>query len=126
MTTTELRRKVLEKLQVIAAGEGVHAADGVLVQDKYESLHEVLLHNNLVEWTITEDIPTEYESLMTAMVAAECVDEFYAPPELKAAIIGSGKYGLSPQLGGPSLAERQLRRLAAPSYAGEPVRSDYF
>jgi hypothetical protein len=35
MTVTELKRKVLEKLQVIAANEPVIAGDGALVLSKY-------------------------------------------------------------------------------------------
>lgn len=122
MNQIELRRKVLEKLQVIATGEPVFQADADLVQEKYEALHEILLQDNLVEWVVTEDIPTEYESVITAMVTAECVDEFYCPEALKAGLVQQGKYDL-PQ---PSIAERRLRKLAAPGYNGEPAQPDYF
>lgn len=122
MTPIELRRKVLEKLQVVASGEPLHADDGRIVQRAYESLHEVLLEDNLVEWVVTEDIPTAYERVMIPMVAAECSTEFYCPPELKAEIIADGKYGLPT----PSLAERRLRKLAAPGFNGEPATPDYF
>lgn len=122
MTPIELRRRVLEKLQVIAAGEPVHADDGLVVQRVYESLHEVLLGDNLVEWTVSENVPTAYERVIVPMVAAECATEFYCPPELKTEIIADGKYGLP----SPSLAERRLRKLAAPGFNGEPAQPDYF
>lgn len=126
MTITELRRKALEKLQVIAAGEPVAASDGLLVQSKYEALHDILLQDNLVGWVVTEEIPTAYGQIMVSMLAAECLAEFYAPPELKAALTAEGKYDLPPQLGGPSVAERRLRKLSAPGFNGEPATPDYF
>lgn len=126
MTPIELRRKALEKLQVIAADEPINASDAQLVQSKYEALHDILLQDNLVGWVVTDDIPTAYGQVMVVMLAAECLAEFYAPPELKAAITAEGKYDLPVSLGGPSVAERRLRKLAAPDYDGEPAQPDYF
>jgi hypothetical protein len=126
MTITELRRKVLEKLQVVAAGEPVHASDGVLVQEKYEALHDILLQDNLIDWVVTEEIPTAYGQIIVAMVAAECVAEFYVPADLKTGMVAEGKYDLPPPLGGPSIAERRLRKLAAPGFSGDPAQPEYF
>lgn len=122
MTVTELRRKVLEKLEVVASGEPVHAADSQVVQGAYESLHEVLLQDNLVEWTVTEEIPDGYQGTIVSMVAAEVVDEFHCPPDLKSKVLIEGKYDSTP----PSIAERRLRKLAAPGYSGDTAESEYF
>lgn len=126
MTPIELRRKALEKLQVVAAGESVHPSDGQLVQAKYVALHDILLQDNLIDWVVTEDIPDAYGQVMVSMLAAECLAEFYAPAELKAALTAEGKYDLPTPLGGPSIAERRLRKLAAPGFNGEPAQPDYF
>lgn len=126
MTITELRRKALEKLTVVAAGEPVDASDGQLVQSKYEALHDILLQDNLVDWVVTDEIPTAYGQIMVAMLAAECVSEFYCPADLKSSIIMEGKYDLPANAGGPSVAERRLRKLAAPGFNGEPAKPDYF
>jgi hypothetical protein len=126
MTIIELRRKVLEKLQAVASDEPVHASDAQVVQRKYEALHDILLQDNLIDWVVTEDIPTAYEQVIVPMLSAECLAEFYAPAELKAAITAEGKYDLPVQLGGPSIAERRLRKLAAPGYNGQPAQPDYF
>ena len=126
MIITELRRKALEKLQVIAAGESVHASDGQLVQAKYEALHEILLQDNLVDWLVTDEIPMAYGQIMVAMLAAECVNEFYCPGDIKTAVLMEGKYDLPVTAGGPSVAERRLRKLAAPGFNGEPARAEYF
>jgi hypothetical protein len=75
---------------------------------------------------VTEEVPTAYGQIMVSMLAAECLAEFYAPPELKAAITAEGKYDLPAPLGGPSIAERRLRKLAAPGFNGEPAQPDYF
>lgn len=122
MNTTTLKRKVLEKLQVIANGEPVNAADGVLVQDKYQDLHEILLQSDLVEWVVSEDIPDAYGNIVVALVAAECVDEFHCPDGLKVKILLEGKYNAAPA----SFAERQLRKLAARGPNDEPAESEYF
>ena len=87
---------------------------------------EILLQDNLIEWVVTEDIPAEYSHVIVSMLAAECVAEFYVPPDLRTGIVAEGKYDLSPQLGGPSVAERRLRKLAAPGFNGEPAQPDYF
>jgi hypothetical protein len=126
MTIIELRRKALEKLQVLAVDEPVHASDSQVVQAKYEALHDILLQDNLIDWVVTDEIPTAYGQVMVAMLAAECVNEFHCPDALKAGLIGEGKYDLPAQLGGPSIAERRLRRLAAPGFNGQPAQPDYF
>jgi hypothetical protein len=125
MTIIELRRKALEKLQVLATDEPVHSSDAQVVQGKYEALHDILLQDNLIDWVVTEAIPTAYGQVMVAMLAAECVNEFYCPDSLKAALIAEGKYDLAPPLG-PSIAERRLRKLAAPGFNGQPAQPDYF
>lgn len=122
MTIIELRRKALEKLQVVASDEPVHSSDAQVAQEKYEALHDILLQDNLVDWVVTDEIPTAYGQVMVAMLAAECVNEFYCPDGLKAALISEGKYDL-PQ---PSIAERRLRKLAAPGFNGQPAQPDYF
>lgn len=125
MTIIELRRKALEKLQVLAVDEPVHVSDAQVVQGKYEALHDILLQDNLIDWVVTDEIPTAYGQVMVAMLAAECVNEFYCPDLLKAALISEGKYDLPPPVG-PSLAERRLRKLAAPGFNGQPAQPDYF
>lgn len=126
MTPIELRRKALEKLQVVAGGEPVHPDDGQLVQSKYEALHDILLQDNLIDWVVTDNIPTAYGQVVVNMLAAECVTEFYVPPELRAGITAEGKYDLPASMGGPSVAERRLKKLAAAGYNGEPAQPDYF
>jgi hypothetical protein len=81
-----------------------------------------LLQENLVEWVVTEAIPDAYKHIIVNMVAAECVDEFYCPDNLKIAIIAEGKFDTNP----PSIAEKRLRKLAAPGFSGEPAQPDYF
>lgn len=122
MTTTELRRRVLEKLQVLASGEPVNASDGQLVRGAYERLHEILLDDDLVSFVASDDIPTDYAGPLVSLVAAELVDEFHCPDGLKAKILIEGKYGSSPM----SFAERQLRKLSAPGFSGETAESEYF
>ncbi len=125
MTPIELRRTVLLKMQVIASGEQADISDALLVQQKYEALHQLLLEENLIEWPVAGDIPSAFQSSIISMVAAELVDDFYCPPELKASLIGEGKFDLPAPLG-PSVAERRIRKLSARRYDGQPARVEYF
>lgn len=118
MTLTDFYRKVLEKLEVAAAGESAAPEDTALIASRYASIHSLLLANGLVSWAVDEDVPDEAVSPLIMAVAFEAADEFGDEKERYA----SGAIGL-PQ---PSLAERQLRQLNARAYVSTPAQSEYF
>lgn len=119
MTLTDLYRKALEKLQVVAAGEPVEPADHQLVAAKYLGVYELLLGKRLVAWGVDEDIP-EFASIPLVSILA------YAT---------AGEFGIDPSrfategaldLPVPSLGERQLRAQIVKDYVSYPAESLYF
>lgn len=126
MTPTQLKQRVLEKLTVLAAGENPNIEDATLVGDRYASLHDMLITDALVNWTLTEDVPAWAESAIVMMVAAASADEFGVPEPAKSEIKREGVYGLPSNLGGPSLAEKQLRSQSARNFVYYPQASEYF
>jgi hypothetical protein len=122
MTTQELFEKVLQKLQVTAAGEDSQPEDIALIRSRYTSLYNLLDSEQLVSWDITNDIPDNVEMPLTMMLAAHSGREFGIVGQAYANLIAEGGLALTPM----SWAERQLRRLMAKPYIPKPATSEYF
>ena len=126
MTPTQLKHRVLEKLGVLATGESPTIADATLVGDRYVSLHKMLLDEKMIDWTNSEDVPALAEDAVTMMVAAFSMHEFGLPDSRKAQLTLEGGFNLPARLGGPSLAEQQLRAQAAARFVYFPQPVEYF
>lgn len=119
MTLQELRYRVLLKLGAVAAGDSPSPDDAAVVLMRYQALHNTLTSRDLTNWNISDEIPDELELPLVAMVAAECARDFgNADPGIQL----EGRFDL-PQ---PSLAERQLRKTMARTYASAPVSVEFF
>lgn len=125
MTLTELNTAVLQELGVLASGESPVAGDAVIVQDKYANLYEMLLTEGLVNWTATEDIPTFAEGPVIAMVAHLCATPFGVPQARRVELEQAGALSLPRQKGGPSTAEKQLRRQIGRNFVYAPMKTSY-
>lgn len=79
-TKAEIATKVLQKLQVLKAGGTADPGDSTLVQDKYDTVYQLLHADDLVSWASTEDIPVEAVTAIVGLVARECLEEFVVPP----------------------------------------------
>lgn len=126
MTLTELKTAVLQELNVLATGESPVDGDATIVADKYAGLYEMLLTEGLISWASTEDVPTFAEMPITWMVAYLSVGEFGVPAQKRQELQLKGALNLSPKLGGPSLAEQQLRRQLAANFVYAPQATEYF
>lgn len=122
MTLTQLRTKVLQRLQVLATGENPDPDDGQVVADRYPSIHAILMAKNLASWSITEDIPDYLEVPMVNIVAYACATEFGITGQLMGQLALEGALNADPI----SLGERQLRSMQADTYKSEPAQSEYF
>ncbi len=122
MTPSELYAKVLEKLEVVGQGQTATAADALLVEEAYASLHEQLMDAELIDWAVTDDLPDWSVRILVRMLAADLVTEFGVSGERAASLMMEGGWNL-PQM---SLAERQLRKHQATEYISTPARPDYF
>lgn len=118
MTLTDFYRKVLEKLQVVAAGEAAAPEDVQLIAEKYVSVWNQLKVLGLVASAVNEAVPNEVAEPMILICAFAAADEFDEDPEDYV----MGALGMTP----PSLAEKQLRQLHARPYVSTPVRTQYF
>lgn len=118
MTLTDLKRKTLERLEVVAAGESADPDDTALVADKYTSLYDMLLTMRLVAWTSTAAVPDYAVIPLTSMLAYACATEFGEDQNRFA----DGIVGANP----PGLAEQQLRKQLAKNYVSSVATSEYF
>jgi len=127
MTPTELKLSVLRELRIIPAGEADAPAEYTqIVSDKYALLYEMLSTQGLTSWSEFADIPSDAAQPLTMMLACLCASPFGVSLERRAELEQAGALNLAPVKGGPSLAERQLRRVMAQSYVSSPARSEYF
>ncbi len=118
MTLTDLYRKALEKMQVVAAGESAAPEDTQFMATKYVALWNLLKTNGIVSWAVDEDVPDEAAQPLIEALAFLSADEFGD----EKARYAEGAIGLIPM----SLAERQLRQLHASAYVSTPAQSEYF
>lgn len=118
-TLTDLYRKTLEELQVVAAGESADGDDTRIVSEKYAALYQQLAGMDLVGWGPTDDVP-DYAALpLTQILAYVCALPF---GKNAAGYVQLAALGLTP----PSLAEKQLRAQLTRAYVSWPATSEYF
>lgn len=122
MNVIDLYAAVLEKLEVTGQGQSATAADTLIVENAYKALHEMLTDEELVDWSVTDDIPLWATFIMVRMVAANLLTEFGVTADRRQGLMAEGGWNL-PEM---SLAERQLRKHQAASYISTPARPDYF
>lgn len=127
MTLTELKFAVLRELRIIAAGEPDAPAEYLdIVGDKYAVLYEMLATEKLVSWTSSADIPDDVCQPVTMMLAFLSAGPFGINQDRRVELELAAAVNLPPAKGGPSLAERQLRRSLAKSYVSNTAQSEYF
>jgi hypothetical protein len=119
MTRIQLYRKVLERLQVVAAGEQASADDTQLIAASYVIVYNQLAGLGLVSWALTEDIPDEAGEPLVNAICHKSAVEFGWPV---GSFANEGAIGLP----NSSLAERQLRQMHAREYVPYPAQPEYF
>ena len=75
MTKAQLRRRVMQKLMVLEAGETISAEDAEDVDAIIDSVHGNLQSRNKVSWDV-ENIPAYAETAMIDLVAYEAAPSF--------------------------------------------------
>lgn len=126
MTPAELKTAVLKELRIVAAGEDAQPEDVAVVTEKYTGLYNMLLAEGLVAWELAADVPTYAEQPLIAMLAYLCGTSFGVNPARMQQLELMGALNLPLQRGGPSVAEKQLRRQLAVKPVPYPAQSDYF
>lgn len=126
MTLTELKAAVLQEIGVLASGESPVIGDATIVGDKYDALYEMLVTEGLVTWTSTEDIPDFADGPIVAMVSHLCAAPFGVPQARRAELEREGALSLPLSKGGPSTAEKQLRRQLARNFVYAPMKTCFY
>ncbi len=88
-TITELAKRVLRKLTVLAPGEPGDAHDLEVAVEKLKAVHASLKKEELLQWTL-QDIPDWAEEPYITMAAFLLGPEFTKPVD-----IGMWQYGMS-------------------------------
>ncbi len=126
MTPAELRRAALEELRVVAAGDPIAPDDDLLLTRKYAGLLSVLLKERLADWGPTEDIPAYAELPVTQMLAYLAASSFGIEAGRMEQLRQMGGLDLPATQGGPSQAERTLRRMVARKPVPSIFRGTYY
>lgn len=118
----QMKERIARKLGVLPVGSSLSPEDGNLIAERCTSLQRQLDELDIVQIDFTDGIDPLIDNIIVAMVAALLVDDFQLGEPKRSQIAGEGALGL------PSIspAERQLRKILAPTRVSPPVRTEYF
>jgi len=119
MTLVDLYDRVLQRLEVTAAGEPNDVSDVQVVSGWYEALYDMLLTKGLAAWGLTDDVPAYAVIPLTFMLSYLSARDFGKNAQDYAA---EGALDLPT----PSIAERQLRTQLAKRVIPCRMRIEYF
>lgn len=122
-TRTEIIKKVLEKLNVIAEGDSPSADDTTTVGEYYDALLATLTERHVITWGASDEVPDDSVVPIVTIVAADCAD-FYAVEPQRVSRLMAAAYG--PDVGGRICAMTMLSQLAAAEYVDSPTEAEYF
>jgi hypothetical protein len=118
----DLFQRTGAKLEILRADESLDASDGDLIGDAYVSLHDQLLTEGLMTWSVTDDVPEWAVPILVDMLACMLVDDFGVEEPRRTVVKIEGVFGSSPV----SPAERRLRRQLALPYVANNVEVENF
>lgn len=118
----DFKERVAKKLGVLPVGNTLSAEDNFLIGQHCDSVQKKLSALDLAELDFDDGIDETYVDVIVAMVASTLVDEFMLVEPKRSQIAAEGALGLPVA----SPAERQLRKILAPTRVSRPVQTDYF
>jgi hypothetical protein len=92
------------------------------VGEKCQTIQRQLDALDIAQVDFEDGIDDEISDILVAMVAAISVDDFQLGEPKRSQIAGEGALGLPVA----SVAERQLRKILAPTRVSRPVKADYY
>lgn len=122
VTFPQMRERIATKLGVLPVGNSLSPEDSNLIEQRCTSLQKQLDVLDIAQIDFDEGIDELYDNIITAMVAALLVDDFQLGEPKRSQIAGEGALGLPVA----SPAERQLRKILAPTRVSRPVKAEYF
>lgn len=118
----QFKERVARKLGVLPVSNSLSAEDSQLLGEKCETIQRQLESLEIASIDLADGIDDLIADIVVAMVAAISVDDFMLGEPKRSQIAGEGALGLPVT----SAAERQLRKILAPTLVSRPVRADYF
>jgi hypothetical protein len=117
-----MRERIASKLGVLPVGNSLPPEDANLIEQRCVSLQKQLDALDIAQIDFEDGIDELIDNIIVAMVAALLVDDFQLGEPKRSQIAGEGALGLPVT----SPAERQLRKILAPTRVSRPVRAEYF
>ena len=117
-----MRDRVARKLGVLPIGNSLSAEDSKLISDHMLVVQAKLEELDIAQVDVTDGIDDAIADIIVAMVASTLVDEFQLEEPRRSKIAAEGAIGLPVA----SPAERQLRKILAPTRVSRPVKADYY
>lgn len=118
----QFKERVARKLGVLPVGASLSAEDSILLGEKCETIQQQLQMLDIANIDMEDGIDDLIADIIVAMVAAISVDDFMLGEPKRSKIAGEGALGLPVT----SPAERQLRKILAPTIVSRPVAAEYF
>lgn len=122
VTFPQMRERIASKLGVLPVGNSLPPEDANLIEQRCVSLQKQLDALDIAQIDFEDGIDELIDNIIVAMVAALLVDDFQLGEPKRSQIAGEGALGLPVT----SPAERQLRKILAPTRVSRPVRAEYF
>jgi hypothetical protein len=122
VTFPQMKERIASKLGVLPVGNSLSPEDANLIEQRCTSLQKQLDALEIAQIDFDEGIDELIDNIIVAMVAALLVDDFQLGEPKRSQIAAEGALGLPVA----SPAERQLRKILAPTRVSRPVKADYF
>lgn len=117
-----MRDRVAKKLAVLPIGNTLSAEDSLLIGQHMQTVQAKLSDLDIAQIDLDDGIDDAISDIIVAMVASTLVDEFQIEEPRRTRLAAEGALGLP--IASP--AERQLRKILAPTRVSRPVQTDYF
>ena len=118
----QFKERVARKLGVLPVGNSLSAEDAEVIGEKCDAIQKQLQDLDIAVVDFSDGIDEVMCDSIIAMVAALLVDDFMLGEPKRSKIAQEGILGLPTT----SMAERQLRKILAPTAVSRPVKAEYF
>lgn len=122
VTFPQMQKRIASKLGVLSVGNSLGAEDANLIIERCRSLQKQLDELQIAQIDFDDGIDELIDNIIVAMVAALLVDDFMLAEPKRSQLAKEGALGLPVA----SPAERQLRKILAPTRVSRPVKAEYF
>lgn len=118
----QFKERVARKLGVLPVGNSLSPEDAIVIGEKCDAIQKQLQDLDIAVIDFDDGIDEVMCDSIIAMVAALLVDDFMLGEPKRSKIAQEGILGLPTT----SMAERQLRKILAPTAVSRPVKAEYF